>query len=192
MMARLSEDIMYQAVSANEQQYDGEFFYAVKTTGIVCRPSCKSKVPNRDNVIFFNTIEEALLQGYRTCKRCRPDLGPRYMPEIDVIYAARDIMIREYENPDLLRALPFRIGISASYFQRLFKQTIGQTPKEYLKKLRITKATELLCSSTMSNIDICMATGFANLSSFYVAFRSETGLSPKEYRQERSNKKEPK
>ncbi|MCL4517234.1 MAG: helix-turn-helix domain-containing protein [Firmicutes bacterium] len=187
-MAGLSKDVMYNAVISNEEQYDGVFFYAVKTTGIVCRPSCKSKVPNRDNVIFFTNLEEAIRQGYRPCKRCRPDIGPCYAPTIDAVEAACDIISQEYDNPGLLRELPHRLGISSSHFQRLFKKTIGQTPKEYLQKIRIAKAAELLSNSTISNIDVCLAAGFTNLSSFYAAFRSEIGLPPKEYRQEQARK----
>jgi Adenosine deaminase len=182
-MARLSEEIMYQAIITNEQQYDGRFYYAVKTTGIVCRPSCKSKTPNRYNVTFFDSLEEALQQGYRPCKRCRPDLGTHYMPAIDAIETACAIFSQEYDNPTLLRELPLRVGISLSHFQRIFKKEVGVTPKEYLQKTRITKATELLISSNMSIIDICLASGFANMSSFYAAFRDQTGLSPKEFRQ---------
>jgi AraC family transcriptional regulator of adaptative response / methylphosphotriester-DNA alkyltransferase methyltransferase len=181
-MVQLTEDAMYQAIVANEQQFDGIFYYAVKTTGIVCRPSCKSKVPNSDNVTFFTKLEDAFCQGYRACKRCRPDLGLRYMPESEFVKLACDIMLREYVSPVLVRELPLRIGVSSSHFQRIFKKIVGKTPKQYLQQLRIGKAVELLDSSTMNILDICIASGFANLSSFYVAFRSETGLSPREYK----------
>lgn len=187
-MARLSEEIMYQAVITNEQQYDGMFYYAVKTTGIVCRPSCKSKPPNRYNVTFFDSLEEAIKQGYRPCKRCRPDLGTHYTPEIDAIETACAIISQEYDKPALLQELPVRIGISLSHFQRLFKKEVGLTPKEFLQKIKITKATELLIGSNMSTIDICLASGFASMSSFYVAFRNQTGLSPQEYRQTQRHK----
>jgi Adenosine deaminase len=189
-MARLSEDMMFRAVVANEKQYDGVFFYAVRTTGIVCRPSCKSKAPNRDNVMFFCALEDALKQGYRPCKRCRPDLGPRYMPEEGPVGVACDIINQEYFKPELLHELPSRLHISSSHFQRIFKKVVGLTPKEYLKKLRIDKAAELFDNSTMSNTDICLAAGFSNLSSFYAAFRTQMGLSPKEYRHQQSIKRD--
>lgn len=181
-MALTSHDRMYQAVIANKKEYDGIFFYAVKTTGIVCRPSCKSKVPNRDNVTFFNTLEDALQQGYRPCKRCRPDLS-EYIPEANTVEVICDIISQEYANSDLLRELPIRMGISSSHLQRLFKKLMGQTLKEYLQRVRVTKAAELLSGSAMSNIDVSMAVGFASLSCFYVAFRNQQGLSPREYRQ---------
>lgn len=188
-MAHLSEDAMYHAVISNEEQVDGSFYYAVKTTGIVCRPSCKSKVPNRENVTFFTMLEDALRQGYRPCKRCRPDMGVRYMPEMDAVEAACTIMNQEYNNPDLLKRLPFRVGVSSSHFNRLFKKAMGQTPNEHLQRIKIAKATELLSGSMMSNIDVCMAAGFTTLSSFYAIFRRETGLSPKEYREEQEHRR---
>ena len=63
---------MYQAVTRRDAQFDGVFFTAVKTTGIFCRPTCTARKPNRQSVEFFATSREALLAGYRPCKRCRP------------------------------------------------------------------------------------------------------------------------
>ena len=65
---------MWKAVSENDPSYDGILFYAVKSTGIYCRPSCKSKIPKRENVCFFDTAEKARAAGFRPCKRCRSDL----------------------------------------------------------------------------------------------------------------------
>lgn len=64
----------WDAVKQNDKTCDGIFFYAVKSTGIFCRPSCKSRLPKKDNVTFFNTADQALAAGFRPCKRCRPDL----------------------------------------------------------------------------------------------------------------------
>jgi AraC family transcriptional regulator of adaptative response / methylphosphotriester-DNA alkyltransferase methyltransferase len=183
IMGRLSEDIMFVAIIANDAYYDGLFYYAVKTTGIVCRPSCRSKQPKRDHVAFFHTLEEAVRQGYRPCKRCRPDLGTCYAPEAQIIATACEMIEQEYSHPALLKELPRRLGVSFSHFQRLFKRETGQTPREYLQRHRIMKATEMLRGSTMSNTDVCLAAGFSTLSNFYAAFRAATGLSPKEYKQ---------
>lgn len=50
---------MWDAVQRSDANYDGVFFYAVKTTGIFCRPSCKSKLPRRENLCYFSSGEEA-------------------------------------------------------------------------------------------------------------------------------------
>ena len=68
-----------KAVHGSDAAFDGVFFYAVKTTSVYCRPSCKSKKPNLTNLLFFETAAEAQAAGFRPCKRCRPDLA-EYSP----------------------------------------------------------------------------------------------------------------
>ena len=70
----MTEPEMWEAVQRSDASYDGLFFYAVKTTGIFCRPSCKSKPPKRENLCYFASGEEARAAGFRPCKRCRSDL----------------------------------------------------------------------------------------------------------------------
>lgn len=181
-MAHLSEEEMYAAVVGNDAAFDGVFFYAVKTTGIVCRPSCKSKSPCRDNVRFFDILEEAIQLGYRPCKRCRPDIGVGYAPEVDTVSTACEIIEREFADPDLLPKLPAMIGISTSQLRRLFRAVTGETPRVYLQRVRIAKAIELIEQQSMCVIDISLSVGFRCLSSYYSAFQSVTGQSMKEYR----------
>ena len=61
------------AVKNRDKRYDGKFFVAVKSTKIVCLPSCYSRIPLEKNMVFFDTLEEALENGYRPCKRCKPE-----------------------------------------------------------------------------------------------------------------------
>lgn len=63
-----------KAVKNKDKRYDGQFFVAVKSTKIVCCPSCSSRTPLEKNIVFFDTLEEALLNGYRPCKRCKPEM----------------------------------------------------------------------------------------------------------------------
>src|SRR5699024_9905476 len=70
----ISKDIMWKATVLCDSAYDGIFFYAVKTTGVFCRPSCKSRVTNSDNVSFFSNAAEAQKAEYRPCKQSLPDL----------------------------------------------------------------------------------------------------------------------
>lgn len=181
-MAKLNENEMWKASITCNSDYDGIFYYAVKTTKIVCRPSCKSKVPKRENVLFFTNLSEALQNGFHPCKRCRPDLGENYKPEMDYVGKARQILELEYENPNILHELPSRIGLSTFHFQRIFKKVTNTTPREYLQEIRLKKAEELLVQRELDNTDVGLKVGFKSLSCFYSAFRRRVGLSPGEYR----------
>jgi AraC family transcriptional regulator of adaptative response / methylphosphotriester-DNA alkyltransferase methyltransferase len=182
-MEQLTAETMWRAVITNNQSFDGIFYYGVSSTGIFCRPSCKSKVPKRQNVVFFFEPGQAMAEGYHPCKRCRPDLkGPFLEPMEEIITRITDIFRTEYSDSRLLEVLPVRVGVSASHLQRTFKKHTGFTPKEFLQNLRIQKAQELLVVSEMDNIGVCYAVGFRSLSCFYAAFRMKTGISPRKYR----------
>ncbi len=79
----MTQDEMWLAVSQNDASADGLFFYAVSSTGVFCRPSCKSRRPKRENVRYFKTAEQAMAAGFRPCKRCRSDLAD-YRPVRDI------------------------------------------------------------------------------------------------------------
>ena len=66
----LSDNEKYNIIGNKDTKYDGIFFTAVKTTGIFCLPSCSAKKPNKENVIFYDTKEEAIKNSYRACKIC--------------------------------------------------------------------------------------------------------------------------
>lgn len=67
-----ADDQKWAAVCSNNKDADGHFWYAVTSTGIVCNPSCPSRVPHRKNVLFFDVLTEALREGFRSCRRCKP------------------------------------------------------------------------------------------------------------------------
>jgi len=96
-------DEQWLAVADNDAAYDGQFYYAVKTTRIFCRPSCKSRLPNRDNVEMFPTAEQALAAHYRPCKRCRPT-GQR-LPDEEWIALITRYIERHYDESLTLNTL---------------------------------------------------------------------------------------
>ncbi|WP_017185789.1 Ada metal-binding domain-containing protein [Alkalibacillus haloalkaliphilus] len=110
----LSQNIMWEATTTCNSAYDGVFFYAVKTTGIFCRPSCKSRVPNRENISFYSNAANARKAGYRPCKRCRPDLKSiiTYDPLEIVIEETMQIIEEKYGQKILLDELASMVGIS--------------------------------------------------------------------------------
>ena len=78
----------WQAVKRRDPAFDGKFFFAVRTTGVFCRPSCASRPAKRENVSFFSTATEAEKAGYRACKRCRPDKLDAPDPQIEAVKRA--------------------------------------------------------------------------------------------------------
>ncbi|MFS8611235.1 MAG: bifunctional transcriptional activator/DNA repair enzyme AdaA [Planifilum fulgidum] len=176
---KIQREALWKAVVRCDGRYDGFFYYAVKTTGIFCRPSCKSKTPKRENVEFFFSREEALRKGYKPCKRCRPDLRTStYDPNRELIEEVKIILENEYDKPWTLQRLSERIGISSYYLQRLFKKETGISPKQYLNRIRVQQAKRLLMDEEQNVTEICYTVGFSDLSRFYQVFREATGSSP--------------
>jgi AraC family transcriptional regulator of adaptative response / methylphosphotriester-DNA alkyltransferase methyltransferase len=179
----LSLQQMWYAVENCNSQYDGVFFYAVRTTGIFCRPSCRSKTPVQNNVLFFSKSNEAIQNKFRPCKRCRPDLiDQSYHPSDDFIHAVLAILESEYTSSITLERLAERVGVSKDHLHRAFKSKVGCTPRVYLENVRIRTSKDLLIEGSQSNTEICFAVGFQSLSQFYSIFRKHTGCSPKQYK----------
>src|SRR5215470_15789795 len=116
----------WEQVLARDRSADGQFFYAVKSTGIVCKPSCPSRRPSRDNVRFFPTLTAALEAGFRACRRCEPErTSLRPDPH------ARDIVrVAKYldQRPcDLLTtdALAKAAGVNRLTLLRAFQRVFG-------------------------------------------------------------------
>src|SRR5881275_843989 len=110
----------WDAVLAREARADGSFVYAVSSTGIYCRPSCASRRPHRDRVVFFDTPAEAVRAGYRACRRCHPDAATAVDPWIDKIRRAC-VYLSNVDGHVSLAHLATRLGSSPYHFQRSFK-----------------------------------------------------------------------
>jgi len=177
----LTNNDKWEAVVQCDSSYDGMFFYGVKTTGVFCRPSCKSKEPLRNNVEFFDNIEQAYFNGLRPCKRCRPDLI-EFKPMLDLIERAKCIFDTYFDDRHKLRAEIKALGISQNHLIRLFRQEFHKTPLEYTNNMRVEKAMKMISTMDTNIADIALQCGFGSLSTFYVLFKKQVGLVPKEYR----------
>ncbi|MDF2942254.1 MAG: transcriptional regulator, AraC family [Herbinix sp.] len=180
--ANLTEEEKWRALLTCDPAYEGRFFYGVKTTGIFCRPSCKSKSPKRENVVFFDTAEQARESGLRPCKRCRPDLL-EFQPLKEAAVKIKAVCEQYFLDHIRLKEELAELGLSRNRIIQLFHAQYGKTPSEYLNQLRIDSAKVLL-ADTQNNIQqIALQSGFESLSTFYTQFRKVTGVSPKEYRE---------
>lgn len=130
----------WSALVNRDRRADGLFLYAVKTTGIYCRPTCPSRNPKRDNVEFFTTWDQAERHGYRACRKCKPAASSVSQIPDTVVEACR--LIDESEEPPSLDRLAVLVGLSPSYFHRLFKKTVGITPRAYAAARRAERFRE--------------------------------------------------
>lgn len=172
----------WEAIIGNDESYDFKFFYAVKSTGIFCRPSCKSKPPNRGNVRIFMNAERAIREGFRPCKRCKPT-GER-LPDHEWIEVITRYMDHNFAEPLSLHLLA-EIGHGSPYhLHRTFKKIMGMTPLEYLQRIRLDHAKALLKQPDLSIAAIGKRVGLPNTSYFISLFKQNFGYTPSDYRRQ--------
>lgn len=170
----------WEAVTARDRNADGKFVFAVRTTGIFCRPSCPAKRPNRGNVEFFLSAEEATAAGFRPCKRCNPEEAVRTLGEKRVREAAK--YIEKHPDQSLsLDALAARVTLSPFHLQREFKKIFGLTPRAYQAALRVGR----LKSNLAGGESVSRATysaGFGSSRAVYETAAKTMGMTPGEFR----------
>ncbi|MBO0588640.1 bifunctional transcriptional activator/DNA repair enzyme AdaA [Sporosarcina sp. E16_8] len=173
-------DEQWQAITQNDAGFDEFFIYAVKSTGIFCRPSCKSRDPKKENVCIFNDAAEAIAGGFRPCKRCKPT-GLR-LPDEEWVIQIGEYIDEHFHEPLTLEILADDCHGSPYHLQRTFKRITGLTPVEYIQKVRISKAIFELTTTDKSVAEIGLSVGLPNSSYFITLFKMKTGQTPKQYR----------
>src|SRR5262245_43539082 len=159
----LSRRAMWRIVERRETSSD--FFFGVRTTGVVCRPGCPSRLPNRENVSFFASIEAARAAGFRPCKRCRPgDASAESHLPPRIARACR--MLESQRQTPSLAEVAAACGYSPSQFHRLFRRYTGITPKAYAAARRTGRAQAALTNG-MTVTQASYAAGYRASSRFY-------------------------
>lgn len=167
---------MMEAFLGRDAAYEGVFVTAVRTTGIFCRTACTARKPNPENVEFYGTCREALMAGYRPCKRCRPlrPLGaaPEWLaPVLDAVEAEPSRRWRDQDLRDL--------GVDPTRARRWFQSHHGMTFHGYSRARRLASALGQIQEGrpvTRSAFDA----GYDSLSGFSDAFRKLAGAPPTE------------
>jgi AraC family transcriptional regulator, regulatory protein of adaptative response / methylated-DNA-[protein]-cysteine methyltransferase len=173
-LPKLTFQEKYNAIGKKETFYEGIFITAVKTTGIFCRPSCRARKPKLENVIFYETTQEALQNGYRPCKLCKPmetlDETPEYIRKI----------IEDLQSDPYLKMKDYDLrqrGIEPSRISRWFKQFHNMTFHAYHRQLRINSAFNSI-KSGKSVTDTAYDSGYESLSGFNDSYQSVFGGAP--------------
>ncbi|MGG1661780.1 bifunctional transcriptional activator/DNA repair enzyme AdaA [Brevibacillus sp. NRS-1366] len=174
----------WQAIVSCDDSYDGRFWYGVLTTGIFCRPSCKSRVPKQENIRLFATTEEAEKIGLRPCKRCQPQSVQWRPPDEELALRVERLIDECYQEPLNLTEIASRLFVSPYYMQRSFTRLKSCSPSQYLSQKRVEAAKRLLTETSNSVTDIAMQVGFRTSAYFAQVFHKLTGQTPTQYRAE--------
>jgi AraC family transcriptional regulator of adaptative response/methylated-DNA-[protein]-cysteine methyltransferase len=188
----------WQQVLARDAAADGQFFYAVQSTGIYCRPSCPSRRPTRKNVRFFSTASSAEQAGFRPCKRCRPDHAtPRPDPQADVIAAASQYLAQHATERTRLADLARATGVSRLTLLRGFRRVLGVSPGQFARAQRVARFKDALRPAqahtasltkpaaqppTKRITDAIYEAGFGSSSRLYESSHDSLGMTPRTLR----------
>ena len=172
----LNTEQCWAAVTSRDSHADGGFVYAVRTTGVYCRPGCASRMPLRANVAFYAGPATAEAAGFRACKRCRPNegsIGERHLAAIGRACA----LIRARDTLPSLSELADAARLSRFHFHRVFKEITGTTPREWGKAHRLGRFADRLDAGE-SVADAVYTAGFGASSRAYEAAPNGLGMTP--------------
>lgn len=185
MTVILDDDQRYLVVQSRDPRFDGWFVTAVRTTGIYCRPSCPAITPKRDNVTFFRSAAAAQHQGFRACRRCRPDVtpgSPEWDVRGDVVGRAMALIADGVVDRSGVPGLAHRLGYSVRQLQRILTTELGAGPLAIALDARARNARTLIETTDLGFSEIAYAAGFGSIRQFNDAVKSAYALTPTELR----------
>lgn len=176
---RLSEQRFWQAVTSRDARYDGAFVYAVRSTGVYCRPSCPSRRPKRERVMFFGAPEAAEREGYRPCRRCDPR-NKTGMTDSRLISDACRLIERDSADPIRIAGVARQLNVSPVHLQRVFRRELGVSPMAYAQSVRLARLKTKLREG--SDVTSAMyAAGYGSSSRLYERSNNNLGMTPATY-----------
>lgn len=159
----------YRAIDARDTRFDGQFFTAVSSTGIYCRPSCPARTPKPENVAFYLTSAAAHGAGFRACKRCLPEASPG-SPEWDLrrdtAGRAMRLIADGVVDRDGVGGLAARLGYTPRHLHRLLAAELGAGPLALARARRAQTARTLLADTDLSMAQVAFAAGFGSVRQF--------------------------
>lgn len=176
----MQQDEFWQAVITRNRNYDGKFVYGVISTKIYCHPSCPSRKPRREKVLFFSQKIEAENKGFRACKRCFSK-NQLEKSHLELIQQICNFLKQEFDKNHSLNELASKFNISPYHLQRTFKKIIGITPRQYTEALRMENFKNQL-RQNKKIINAVYESGYNSSSSLYQFSASNLGMTPNTYR----------
>ena len=185
----LDRERCYAALRSRDARFDGRFFVAVRTTGIFCRPVCPARTPKLANVRFFACAAAAQAEGFRPCKRCRPETSPgtpAWLGSSAIVSRALRLIADGGLDEDPVDAFAERLGIGDRQLRRLFARHLGASPGSIARARRVHFARRLIDETTLPMTEVAFSAGFKSIRDFNFAVRATFGRSPRELRRGRA------
>lgn len=177
----MQEDQYWQAVMTRDEELDGVFVYAVRSTRVYCRPSCPSRRPKREQVLFFVRPEAAEEAGFRACKRCRPREASSREEQVALVQQLCTYIEKHFERQVTLTDLGEQVHLSPYHLQRMFKRVMGITPRQYAEAYRMEQfKTRLKEGETVTTA--LFDAGYSSSSRLYERVPGQLGMTPVTYR----------
>lgn len=164
----------------NDVRFDGVFFVGVKTTGIYCRPTCRARLPKRENVEFYIDRAAAVERGFRACKRCKPELDTAVNPKVETVIKVCYLIERSKGDSVSLETLGDKINVSPTHLQKVFKEIVGVSPKQYADEIKMQKFKTHVKSSDVTNA--MYEAGFGSSRGLYEKAAERLGMTPATYK----------
>lgn len=181
----LTESVRRVATWRRDKHFDGAFVFAVRTTGIYCRPSCPARRPRPDRILFFDAPEAAEQSGFRPCRRCHPrEVGRPDAATERVVWLCREIdreIAEGPERPITLGQLGRKSGMSVHAVERMFRRHLGVTPRQYADARRVAELKTLLRQGATVTQALYDA-GYGSSSRLYESAPAHLGMTPLAYR----------
>jgi AraC family transcriptional regulator of adaptative response/methylated-DNA-[protein]-cysteine methyltransferase len=177
----LTPEQRWEAVRTRNRSADNRFVYAVRTTGVYCRPSSSARLPKRANVEFFDTAMAAEAAGYRASRRPASDQTASAERRADLVTRACRL-IEAADRPPTLVRLGLWAGMSPFHFQRVFKAEVGISPKSYALASRARKLRLQLGNAGASTTDAIFGAGFNSSGHFYATADRQLGMTASAFR----------
>ena len=171
---------LWNAVLSRDASRDGSFVFAVRSTGIYCRPSCPARRPRREQVRFFQVPEAAEQAGFRACRRCHPRRALAEDPQIDLVRRICHAIDEHDEEPLTLKTLSAETGVSAHHLQRTFKNVMGISPRQYAESRRLHQFKSRVKDGA-SVTEAMYDAGYGSSRGLYEKSSAQLGMTPATY-----------
>lgn len=184
----VDSETLTKARLSRDPRFDGTFFVAVKTTGIFCRPICPAKLPNEENVTYYQHATTAMAHGFRPCFRCRPDSAP-HSPAWSGVGATvnRAIALLSVIPSESVSGVAARLGISERYLNKLMVNALGLSPKSFQNMHRALFAKQLIQQSSLSITNVAFTAGYQSLRQLQRAMAQYCDTTPSQLRKHQSH-----